>query len=221
MKAKKIAAEQAVAHVVDGFVVGIGSGSTVSLIIEELAKTAPKVKVVAASWQSHYECVKSGLSVISFEQAPHPDIYLDSFDQATREGHMIKGGGGAMLREKVLASASRRKVFVGESGKLVEKLFRPVPVEITPFAYPYVTEKLTDLGAQVVLRTSTAKNGPIISDNCNFIADADFGPIPDPVSLEKKLRNIPGLVENGLFISLADEIIIVDEDGKIHKQTYR
>ncbi|MDW8084281.1 MAG: ribose-5-phosphate isomerase RpiA [Candidatus Caldarchaeum sp.] len=221
MSAKRRAAEQAVEYVEDGFVVGLGSGSTVSLIIEAIANSGMKVKLIPASWQSYYECVAAGLEVVSIDQSPHPDLYLDSFDQVTESGYMIKGGGGAMLREKVLAAASKLRIFVGDSNKLVEKLSRPVPLEIIPFAYRFVEGKINELGARLELRTSAAKNGPTISDNGHFIADADFGPIHDPVSVERNLRNIPGIVENGLFIGLADQIIIAYEDGKTIRHSYR
>lgn len=221
MDAKRMAAEKAVDYVEEGFVIGVGSGSTVLLIIEVLAERMKDVKIVPASWQSHHESVKAGLSVVSLDQAPRPDLYLDSFDQVTPQGYMVKGAGGAMLREKILASASSRRIFVGEFHKLVEKLNRPVPVEVIPFGYPYVKDELKRLGAKVLLRSSAAKNGPTISDDGNFIIDADFGEIMEPAVLEKKMKSIPGVVESGLFVGLADTIIIVAQNGKTIIYSFR
>lgn len=216
-----MAAKHAVEHVADGMVVAVGSGSTVSMIIEEIESAGKQVKIVPASWQSFHESVKAGFEIVSLDRFPFPDVYLDSFDQATRKGDMIKGGGGAMLREKILAAASRRRIFVAEGHKIVEKLNRAVPVEVTPFATGFVAEKLKLLGARLTLRASSEKNGPVISDNGNFLGDVDFGEIADPVETEQVLRQIPGIVENGLFIGYADVLIIVHGDGKVERIFYR
>lgn len=221
VEAKKRAAKEAVEFVEDGFVVGVGSGTTVSLILSELAAAGKKIVIIPASWQSYYEAIELGLMVSSLDQHPSPDVYLDSFDQATRDGAMIKGGGGAMLREKVLASASRNRVFVGDHGKLVEKLRRPVPLEIIPFAYKFVENRLREKGVKLVMRTSQAKNGPTVSDNGNLIGDADFGEIDEPAKVEKFLKEIPGVVESGVFVGLVDTLIIVYDNGKVERLTFR
>ncbi|MEM2036070.1 MAG: ribose 5-phosphate isomerase A, partial [Candidatus Caldarchaeum sp.] len=191
------------------------------MIIEEIESAGKQVKIVPASWQSFHESVEAGFEIVSLDRFPFPDIYLDSFDQATRKGEMVKGGGGAMLREKILAAASRRRIFVGEGHKIVEKLNRPVPVEITPFATGFVAEKLKTLGARLSLRVSNEKNGPIISENGNFLGDADFGEIDEPEKVEKILRQIPGILENGLFIGYADMLAIVNLDGRVEKIVFR
>lgn len=213
MNAKLAAAKAAVEHVGDSFVVGVGSGTTVSQILKQLAALGRDFVVVPASWQSYYEAIEIGLKVSSIDVFPVLDIYLDSFDQVTEEGVMLKGGGGAFLREKVLATSARRRIFAGESSKLVHKLHRPVPVEVLPFAFNVVRRKLEALGAKVTLRISSVKNGPAISDNGNFLADADFGEITNPIDLHTELRKIPGLLENGLFIDYADKIIMGQENG--------
>ncbi len=220
VEAKKRAAEAAVEFVEDGFVVGVGSGTTVSLILSALAAAGKRVVIIPASWQSRFEAIEAGLTVSSLDQHPFPDVYLDSFDQVTREGVMIKGGGGAMLREKVLASASRKRVFLGDQSKLVEKLSRPVPLEIIPFAYKLVENKLKEKGVKLVTRTSPAKNGPTISDNGNFLADADFGQIDEPAQVENFLRKIPGVVETGIFIGYIDTLIIAYADGMVERLNF-
>jgi ribose 5-phosphate isomerase A len=130
---------------------------------------------------------------------------------------MLKGRGGAFLREKVLAAASRKRVFVGESSKFRQVLDGPVPLEVLPFALGYVLRRVSDIGGKAAVRMSQEKNGPTVTDNGNYVVDVDFGPITDPSNLDRELRSIPGVLENGLFTKMADKVIIAHPDGKVEE----
>jgi len=214
------AVREALREIHDGMVVGLGSGSTVTLMVEELARVGFRVKVIPASSQTLIEAVRHGLDVAYLEAYPCPDIYLDSFDQVDVAGNVIKGGGGAHLREKVLSYSSERVILVGDYGKRSEILSIPVPLEVNPFALPYVLARVSEMGGRPALRVSQGKNGPVVSDNGNYIVDVDFGEIRDPEKLETMLRKIPGLLENGLFIRAADVILIGEATGGVTAHTY-
>jgi len=175
------------------------------------------VKVLTASSQTYLEAVSAGLTHTTLDQNPEPDIYLDSFDQVDPSCNMLKGRGGAFLREKVLAAASRKRVFVGESSKFRQVLDGPVPVEVLPFALGYVFRKISYMGGKPAVRMSQEKNGPTVTDNGNYVIDVDFGPVTDPLNLDRKLRSIPGILENGLFTKMADKVIIAHPDGKLEE----
>ncbi len=211
MDIKLAAAKEAVSYVEDGMVVGLGSGSTVSLMIYEIVDK--DVTIIPASSQTYLEAIKAGLKLSTLDKHPCPDLYLDGFDQVDIECNMIKGGGAALLREKVLAAASRKRIFAGEYSKLVKKLNKSVPLEVVPFALGYVLEVIKGMAVSAVIRSSQAKNGPTVTDNGNYIIDVNFGEIVDPEALEQRLRRIPGVVENGLFVGLADKVIISSKDG--------
>jgi ribose 5-phosphate isomerase A len=130
---------------------------------------------------------------------------------------MLKGRGGAFLREKVLAAASRKRVFVGESSKFRQVLDGPVPLEVLPFALGYVLRRVSDIGGKAAVRMSQEKNGPTVTDNGNYVVDVDFGQITDPSNLDRKLRSIPGILENGLFTKMADKVIIAHSNGKVEE----
>ena len=217
MEAKALAAKAAARHVVDGMVVALGSGTTVSLMVEELAQLKLNIKVLTASSQTYLEAVRAGLSITSLDQNPEPDIYLDSFDQVDPHCNMLKGRGGAFLREKVLAAASKKRVFAGENMKYSPVLDKPVPLEVLPFALGYILRRVEELGGRPNLRMSREKNGPTVTDNGNYVVEVDFGPIANPSNFEKKLRTIPGVLENGLFTEIADKVIIAYSDGRLEE----
>ena len=219
-KARENAVRQALRYVGDGSIVGLGSGSTVLLIIRMLAESGFRVRVIPASYQSYLEAVRHRLETTSLHAYPRPDIYLDSFDQVDRLGNMVKGGGGAHLREKILCQASEYTVFIGDYSKKADHLNKPIPLEILPFALPNVLERVRLLGGVPRIRESTGKNGPLISDNGNILADADFGTIQDPQELESRLSQIAGLLASGLFVKSADKIIIGEENGQVTTQTF-
>lgn len=219
-KARENAVQQALKYVEDGYVVGVGSGSTVLIVIRRLAESGLRVEVIPASYQSYLEAVRLGLEITSLDLHPRPDIYLDSFDQVDLFGNMMKGGGGAHLREKVLSQASEYAVFIGDYSKRANNLDRPVSLEILPFALPHVLEMVRQLGGMPSLRESKGKNGPLISDNGNILADADFGTIHDPPTLENRLNKIPGILANGLFTKTADKILVGEDNGLVSVQTF-
>ncbi len=212
------AAKKAVELVEDGMVIGIGSGSTVEAFLHELGKKIDfegmNVVGVPSSYGSHMIAVDSGVVVSDLYQYPQPEIYIDGTDQLDPQFNCIKGGGGALTREKILASSCSKFVIITDSSKLGEKLDMVVPVEVIPFAYGIFGRKVAELGGKAELRESKKKFGPVVTDNGNFIADCDFGGIDNPQELEKELNNIPGVVENGIFSKeLIYSVIVGKKDG--------
>jgi len=211
-------AKKAVEFIEDGMVVGIGSGSTVEFFIEELGKKIISDKInitgVASSYKSHILALKNGITMGDLFQYSEPDIYIDGADQIDSQFNCIKGGGAALMREKILADASKTFIVIADTSKFVEKLNMPLPVEILPFAYGFVKRKILEIGGKILLRESSGKFGPVISDNGNFIADCGFGIIDEPSMIEKELNSIPGLLENGIFRKeIVDIVIAGKEDG--------
>ena len=210
------AARKAVELIEDGMVIGLGSGSTIEIFVRELGKKVAEneieLYVIPSSYQSHILAVRYGLAVTDLFQVDEPDICIDGADQVDGDFNLIKGGGAALTREKILASASREFYVMIDSSKLVEKLSMPVPVEILPFAFGYVKRKIEELGGRCTLREGTGKLIPVISDNGNFIADCSFRSI-EP-ELVWKLGSIPGLIEHGIFPSdMVNAVIVGYEDG--------
>ncbi len=218
MRGKLNCAKEAVKLVEDGMVLGIGSGSTVEIFLRELGKRirAEELEVygVPSSYQSHLIAVECGIKVVDLFQFPELELCVDGADQIDSSLNCIKGGGGALTREKIVASASKRFVIIAEESKVVERLSMPVPVEILPFAYGFVSKEVEKMGGRCVLRVGSGKLGPVISDNGNFIADCDFGSIEEPESVESELNSIPGVVENGIFPGkMVDRVIVGTDDG--------
>ncbi len=217
MRAKLNCAKEAVKLVEDGMVLGIGSGSTVELFLKELGKRikAEELEIygVPSSYQSHLLAVEVGIRVVDLFQYPELDLCIDGADQIDSSLNCVKGGGGALTREKIVASASNKFVVIADESKLVDVLSMPIPLEILPFAYGFVAKEIEKIGGICNLRTGKGKVGPVISDNGNFIADCDFGEVRDPKELESKLRGIPGVVENGLFCGMVDRVIVGTDDG--------
>jgi len=218
MRAKLNCAKEAVKLVEDGMVIGIGSGSTVEIFLQELGKRIKaeglEIYGVPSSYRSHMVALDNGVRVVDLLQYPELDLCVDGADQIDSSLNCIKGGGGALTREKIVASASKRVVIIVDETKLIEKLVIPVPIEILPFSYGFVVKEIEKLGGTCMLREGERKVGPVISDNGNFIADCDFGVIEDPKDLESKLRAIPGIVENGLFPNeMIDRVIVGTDEG--------
>ena len=208
--AKRNAALAAVQHVKDGFVVGLGSGSTAAYAIEAIGERMKNEKLrvlgVPTSYQAFQLAVKHKIPVTTLEEHPVVDLDIDGADQVDPELNLIKGMGAALTREKIVAAASKLNIIVADKKKKVKVLGEgnhPVPVEAIPFAISLVQKRIEKLGGTPVLRESKGKLGPVISDNGNAIIDAVFGPIKDAAKLERELKMIPGVVETGLFIGLA------------------
>jgi ribose 5-phosphate isomerase A len=210
-EAKKKAALEAVNHVKDGFVVGLGSGSTAAYAIEALGEKIKREKLcilgVPTSYQAFLLAVRNGVAVTTLEEHAAIDVTIDGADQIDAQLNLIKGMGGALAREKIVASASKLNIIVADEGKKVEVLGEnnhPVPIEVLPFASSQVKRKIEAIGGKPVLREGKGKLGPVVTDNGNMIIDAVFGEINDATVLGIKLKMIPGVVETGLFVALAD-----------------
>jgi len=208
---KRKAALAAVKHVKDGFVVGLGSGSTAAYAIEALGERIKREKLsllaVPTSYQAFLLAVKCGIAVTTLDEHPVIDVTIDGADQIDAKLNLIKGMGAALAREKIVASASKMNIIIADESKKVRVLGEkghPVPVEVLPFAITTVKRRIEAVGGKAVLREGKGKLGPVITDNGNAIIDASFGPIDNVAELEKKLKMIPGVVETGLFIGLAD-----------------
>ncbi len=216
MDAKQRAGEAALAHVKDGMIVGLGTGSTARYFIEAVG-TAVKagklrdVRAIPTSVNSEKLAVAAGLPVLGFAQTAKIDLTVDGADEIAPDLCLIKGLGGALLREKLVAQNSTRLIIIADASKLVTKLGAkcPLPVEVTPFGHEASERFLRDLGATPALRRTPA--GDIfISDNGNYILDCKFPEIANPRELDAKLSGRAGIVESGLFIDLAHTAIIAD-----------
>jgi ribose 5-phosphate isomerase A len=219
-QAKKNAALEAVDHLRDGFVVGLGSGSTAAYAIEAIGERIKRerlrVKGVPTSYQAFTLAVKHGIPITTLEEHAKLDVTIDGADQIDDELNLIKGMGGALLREKVVASASKMNIIIADQTKKVKVLgenHHPVPIETIPFATNLVTRRVQEIGGKPCLRESVGKLGPVITDNGNVIIDADFGLIPKPAELELELNAVPGLVENGLFVKTVDVVYVGKRSG--------
>lgn len=207
-EAKRRAAVEAVKNIRDGFIIGLGSGSTVAYAVEEIGRRIKeeglRVLGVPSSYQSLLLAARFGIPTTTLYEHSVIDLTIDGADQIDQNLNLIKGMGGALTREKVIAAASRRLIIVADERKLTDKLGKGqfLPIEVLPFAEPLVAAKIEEIGGKPFLRESK-KNTPFITDNGNFILDVDFGTIDDPLSLERRLKMIPGVVETGLFIGMA------------------
>ena len=219
-EAKRNAALEAVKHVKDNTVIGLGSGSTVAYAIEEIGNRIKSeglhVLAVPTSYQALMLAVKHGIPITTLEEHPLLDLTVDGADQIDEELNLIKGMGGALTREKIVASVSKRLIIVADESKKVKVLGEknhPVPIEATPFAAKPVMHKIKEMKGKPVLREAKGKVGPVITDNGNIIIDANFGVIQKPAELERKLKSISGVVETGLFIKMADIVYLGKPDS--------
>jgi ribose 5-phosphate isomerase A len=207
-------AKEAVKLVEGAKVVGLGSGSTVGFIVREMAKLLDKesVEFIPTSLQIKLEAEKSSLRMANENMIPYIDIVFDGADQIDGKFNMIKGGGGALLREKILISAAKKVVIMADAAKFVQSFSRPVPIEVHPMARSVVWQKLVQIGGQPVLRT-IEKGYPFVTENGNLILDASFPSITDAKKMEVELKNIAGVLEAGLFTRRADVYYKAKNDG--------
>jgi ribose 5-phosphate isomerase A len=214
---KQAAARAAVELITPGSIVGLGSGSTATYAIRfvgERVRDGLKIVGVPTSQKTKQLAEQLGIPLATLDEHPQIDIDIDGADEIDPHLNLIKGGGGALLREKIIASASRRFIVVGDSSKQVAHLGKfPLPVEVVPFAQSLISNRIAALGAQVSLRGS-ANDNPYVTDEGHHILDCTFGEIPDPAALAEKLQAIPGVVEHGLFIGMA-EIALIGKDGGV------
>ena len=218
---KRAAAEAAVELVEDGMVIGLGTGSTAAFAVEALARRHRQglhFLGIPTSERTAAQASAAGIPLTSFAQHRQIDLTIDGADEVERGTlNLIKGLGGALLREKIVAAASRRLAIVVDGSKLVDRLgtHSPVPAEVVAFGLEATQAALEVLGASARLRLSQAGE-PFVTDNGNRILDCSFGPIADPARLEERIRHIVGVVESGLFISRADPVFVADAGG-VHR----
>jgi ribose 5-phosphate isomerase A len=212
---KQRAADSALTLVCAGQVVGLGTGSTAKFAIEGLGKMVREglaVKGVPTSIATERLATECGIPLLDLNDAGTIDITLDGADEVDPDFNMIKGGGGALTREKLVALASTKRVILVDESKLVPKLgiSRPLPVEVLPFSWRLSARLLTELGCAAELRRQGEI--PFVTDNGNYILDCQFGAIEDPVALEKRIKLLSGVIDSGLFIGIADTLVIGLED---------
>lgn len=222
-EAKRRVALEAAKHVKDNAIIGLGSGTTIAYAIEAIGERRKlenlNVKGIPTSYQAFQLAVKYGIPVTTLEENPAIDLTIDGADQVDPNLNLIKGMGAALLREKIVASASKQNIIVVDESKRVKVLGEkqhPVPIEVLPFASAYVQRRIEAMGGKAVLREGKGKLGPVVTDNGNIILDAVFGEISDPTVLGIKLKMIPGVLETGLFVGLAD-IVYFGSSSSVEK----
>ncbi len=213
---KKAAAEWAAAQLRNGMVVGLGSRSTATFAVSEigrLIKAGLQIICVPTSENTAELARSLGIPLSDLSEQPEIDVTIDGADEVELGTlHLIKGGGGNLLREKIVAAASKRLVIVVDHSKLVDRLHGQVPVEVAQFGWKSTARRLSALGAKVLGRTDTNR-GMFITDGGNFIVDCSFGAIEAAADLQARLDGTVGVVEHGLFIGMAFQIVVGDPDG--------
>jgi ribose 5-phosphate isomerase A len=204
------AALEAVKYINNNDIVGLGTGSTAAFAIQriaELVKQGLKIKGVPTSEKSSLLARELGIELIDISDVSSIDITIDGADEFNSARQLIKGGGGALFREKIVASLSKKEIIIADAGKYVQQLGKfKVPIEVVPLALNYVQQQLLTIGGNGSLRE--IEHVPFITDNGNYVIDADFGLIADPPSLSETLNQIDGILAHGIFINLATMVIM-------------
>jgi ribose 5-phosphate isomerase A len=220
MSDKKLeAAREAVEFVEDGMVLGLGTGSTTRLAVDEigkLVKSGYKLVGIPTSVETEKQARSLGIPLTTLDQVKHIDLTIDGADEVDPRFRLIKGLGGALLREKIVAYHSRREIIIVDDSKMVDTLGvrTPLPVEVVQFSHVRTKQALEGLGCVASIRGGAA---PFITDNGNVIYDCKFRSIDEPERLESELNSIPGVVENGLFLGLATCVVVGTDSGAIVK----
>lgn len=207
---KKNVGQAAADLVKDGMIVGLGTGSTTAFALEALGqkvKQGLNILGIPTSYQSEMLAIECGIPLTSLAQNPVVDIALDGADQVDKNLFVIKGGGAAHTKEKIIACSAKRFLVLVDQKKVVDTLNHPVPLEVIPDALRLVQKAVFELGGDPILRMGVRKDGPVITDNGNFIMDADFGEIPNPEHLGLELSKCVGVVEHGIFEN-ADDVYV-------------
>src|SRR5215831_5536005 len=211
---KRQAARAALTEIRDGMIVGLGSGSTASVFIRELGAAGLNIAGIPTSEESRRIAEEVGLRITTMDHHPQIDVTVDGADEVSPELHLTKGLGGALVREKIVAHASKRVVIIVDESKLVQKLGSKtaIPVEVIPLAVPRILLQLKQA-------TVREKNGrPFISDNGNNILDWKSAPIDDPAAVENHLKAMTGVVDSGIFANVADVVIVAGASGIQRKE---
>jgi len=221
-KARISAAAQAVREIRDNTTIGLGSGNTIlgalELAAERIKKENLKITFIPTSYQTEIAAKRLGLKTSNLEEDTEPDLALDGADQIQwRTLDLVKGGGGALLREKIVDSTARRLIIVVDERKLAKTLGGPqaIPVEIVAFGYASTLSKIRKISEKTVLREAAGKVGPVITDNGNLIADVYFRSLRRPEIVHEKLKKIAGVVETGLFLEMCDVAYVGRKDGRV------
>lgn len=221
-KARLNAAAQAIRELKDGSTIGLGSGNTVLKALElagdRIKKEHLKVTFVPTSYQTEIAAKKLGLETGILDEDTEPDIALDGADQIQwRTLDLVKGGGAALLREKMVDSTAKRLIIIVDEKKLAKTLggAQPIPVEIVPFGYRSTLEKIRRISEKALLREASGKVGPVVTDNGNLIVDVYFRSLRRPDIVHEKLKKIPGLIETGLFLGMCDVAYVGRKDGHV------
>ncbi|MEQ9550432.1 MAG: ribose-5-phosphate isomerase RpiA [Coleofasciculus sp. G3-WIS-01] len=219
---KQEVGKAAAERVKSGTIVGLGTGSTTAYAIQYIGDRIKKgdlkdIKGIPTSFQAEVLAKEHGIPLTSLDAVDHIDVAIDGADEVDPQKNLIKGGGAAHTREKVVDSLAAQFIVVVDSGKLVERLgstFK-LPVEVIPMAYAPVMRAIEKLGGKPELRMGVKKAGPVVTDQGNMVIDVTFDSIDNPGELEKTLNNIPGVLENGLFVGVANVVLIGEvKDGK-------
>ena len=216
-EAKALVGKRAAEMVQDGMRVGLGTGSTSVQFIKALGervKAGLTIRCVASSDSSAELGRSLGMEVVTLDELPEIDLYIDGADEVAPGLALIKGGGAALLREKIVASAAKKFVCVVDESKIVDKLGKfPLPVEVIKMAKPLVERRLADLGLNPTLRLKKDGSGPVLTDEQNYILDCHCGVIEDPEETAAEIRSIVGVVEHGLFLGMAELALVAGENG--------
>jgi ribose 5-phosphate isomerase A len=210
---KEEAARASLRFVKDGQIVGLGTGSTAAYFIRllgEQVKNGLRIRGIPTSDRSREQAASLGIPLTTLDECPEIDVTVDGADEVDPQLRLIKGGGGALLREKIVASATKQLVIVADATKRVPVLGKfPLPVEVIKFAQAVVAKKIEALGAEVGLRRDVSGK-PYLTDENNHILDCQFGQIPDADELARRLSDMPGVVEHGLFIGMASVVLVAN-----------
>jgi ribose 5-phosphate isomerase A len=216
------AAERALGHVESGMKLGLGSGSTAAKFVELLSgevKAGLKIVCVPTSELIRSQALALGIPITTLDDEPHLDVTIDGADEIDDQLRLIKGGGGALLHEKIVATASDQMIVIADASKLVKTLGAfPLPVEVVRFGLAATRDMIEALAAEagckgaITLRR-ISNNDPFVTDSGNYILDCAFGAIIEPEALDEALKLVPGVVENGLFLDVADLAIIAGKEG--------
>lgn len=215
MNPKQLAGEKAVEYVEEGMIVGLGTGSTAYfsiMKIGELVQNGLQIQAVCTSQATHDLAVSSGIQILKMNETDHIDLTIDGADEVDPNGHGIKGRWGALLFEKIVAVNSEKNIWVVDESKIVKKLGKfPLPVEVIPFGHRQVLNQFTRLGFNPVLRIDDGKE--FKTDSGNYIIHLHTGVIEDPLQLDRTIKQVPGVVEHGLFSGIVNKVIVANEES--------